>query len=60
MIDSTTTTDDTTIATTGRETLVCSVTGLATDEPSDGVEEEGVGTTELGLGATKQRQKNAS
>lgn len=61
MIDSAMTTDDTTIATTGREALVRSVTGLGTDEPSDGVEEEGVGTgelkPELRLGATETEKK---
>lgn len=57
MIDSAMTTDVTTIATTGRETLARSVTGLGTDEPSDGLEEEGVGTDELRLGATETKKK---
>ena len=57
MIDSATTTDDTTIATTGRVTLVRNVAGLGTKEPSDGVDEEGVGTGELRLGATEIKIK---
>lgn len=51
MIDSTTTTADTTIATTGRETLACSGTDLFTNEPSEGVVEGGV--VEGGLGTGK-------
>ena len=59
MIDSTTTTADTTIATIGREILVCNGTGLGTNEGvGEGVDEEGVDTGELRLGATKSDKKS--
>jgi len=43
------TTEDTTIATTGRETLSFNVTCLGTNETADGarVEDEGTGTDEM-------------
>lgn len=58
MTDSAITTDDTTIATTGRETLAFNVTGLGTNEPADGVAEEArVGTDELlRVGVTKTKE----
>jgi len=45
--DSAITTEDTTIATTGREILALSVTGLGTNEPADGVEDVAAGIDEL-------------
>jgi len=41
------TTEDTTIATTGRGTLSFNVTCLGTNETADGVEDEGAGTDEM-------------
>lgn len=45
--DSDITTEDTTIATTGRETLALNVTGLGTNEPADSVEVVKTGADEL-------------
>ena len=58
MIDSAITTPDTTIATTGKETLAFNVTGLGTNEPADGVGEgAGVGADELlRLGVTETNE----
>lgn len=51
------TTEDTTIATTGRETLSFNVTCLGTNETADGVEDEGTGTDEmLRLGFTETKK----
>lgn len=51
------TTEDTTIATTGRETLSFNVTCLGTNETADGVEDEGAGTDEmLRLGFTETKK----
>ena len=57
--DSATTTEDTTIATTGRETLALNVAGLWTNEPrADGVEIVRVGADELlSLGITGKKKK---
>ena len=53
------TTEDTTIATTGKETLVLNATGLGLSEPPDGVEDVGVGTDVLRrLGLTETKKYN--
>ena len=59
--DSAITTEDTTIATTGRESLALDVTGLGTNESADGVEVVGPGADELLiLGFTCTETKNTS
>lgn len=56
--DSAITTEDTTIATTGREILALSVTGLGTNEPADGVEDVAAGIDELRrLGFTETKKQ---